>query len=74
VTVQSFVARLRPLNDLIEHKPLPLEGADEDDRVPKFSDSELSTILREACPNSWRDAQVSANLKYMSLTAQASYF
>jgi hypothetical protein len=56
VTVQIFVARLRHLNDLIEHMPLPLEGADEDDRVPKFSDSELSIILRKACPRSWRDS------------------
>jgi hypothetical protein len=74
MTVQAFLARLRHLNDLIEHMPLPLEGDDESDRVPKFSDSELSIILRKACPRSWRDAQVTANLKYMSLTAQANYF
>jgi hypothetical protein len=74
MTVQAFVARLRHLNDLIEHMLLPLEGGEEDDRVPKFSDSELSTILQKSCPRSWCDAQVSANLKYMSLTAQANYF
>jgi hypothetical protein len=74
MTVQTFLARLCHINDLIEHMPLPLEGADEDDRVPKFSISELSIILRNACPRSWRDAQVTANQKYMSLTAQANYF
>jgi hypothetical protein len=51
--VQAFLDRIRHTNDLIEHMPLPLEGAEEEDRVPKFSDSELSIILRSACPRSW---------------------
>jgi transposase InsO family protein len=74
MTVQAFLARIRHINDLIEHMPLPLEGANEDDRVPKFSDSELSVILRNSCPRAWRDAQITANLKYLSLSAQANYY
>jgi hypothetical protein len=54
--------------------PLPLEGADDDDRVPKFSDSELSIFLRNSCPRSWRDAQATDNLKYLNLTAQANLY
>jgi hypothetical protein len=74
MTVQTFVVCLRHLNDLIVHMPLPLEGGDEDNHVPKFSDCELSIVLHKVCPSLWHDTPVSANLKYMSLTAQASYF
>ncbi len=74
MSVQAFLARLRHFNDLIDYMPLPFEGAeDEEDRVPRFSDAELSEILRKACPKSWREAQVKANLKNLNLNEQANY-
>jgi hypothetical protein len=54
--------------------PLPFEGGDENDRVPKFSDSELSIILQKSCLCSWRDAQVTAHLKYNELNSTSKLF
>jgi hypothetical protein len=48
--------------------PIPIEGGDDDDHVPKFSESELSIILHKSYPRSWGNAQVSANFRYLSLT------
>jgi hypothetical protein len=74
MSVQAFLARLCHLNDLDEHMPIPMEGGDDDDRVPKFLELELSIILHKSCPCSWCDAQVSADFRYLSLTAQANSF
>jgi hypothetical protein len=46
MSVQAFLARLRHLNDLIKHMRIPIEGGDDNDRIPKFSESALSIILR----------------------------
>ncbi len=74
MSVQAFLAQLRHFNDLIDYMPLPFDGAEEEDRVPRFSDAELSIILRKACPKSWREAQVKANLKNLNLNEQANYY
>jgi hypothetical protein len=49
MSAQAFLSRLHRLNDLIEHMPIPIEGGDDDYRVPKLSQSELSSILRKSC-------------------------
>ena len=66
MTVQGFLARLRELNDLIEYMPSTSSGPPAL-LTPKFTEAKLAVILRKACPKSWRDAQVKANMKGLDL-------
>lgn len=71
--VQDFLARIRQLNDLITYMPY-LGTATECMNPVKFTDAELSVILRKAGPKHWRDSQVKANLKNLNINEQANYY
>ena len=74
MTVQDFVQRLSHLNDLIEYTPVPDPTNNPGIQTPKFTDAELSRIVRNACPTGWKKAQIQANLRHLSLAAQTRYY
>jgi hypothetical protein len=74
MSVQDFVQRLSHLNDLIEYTPVPNPISNPGLQTPKFTDAELSRIVRNACPAGWKKAQVHANLRHLSLAAQTRYY
>jgi hypothetical protein len=43
-------------------------------QTPKFTDAELAQIVRNACPASWKKAQLQANLKHLNLAAQTRFY
>ena len=74
MSVQDFVQRISHLNDLIEYTLVPDPINNPGIQTPKFTDAELSRIVRNACPASWRKTQVQANLHHLNLTAQTRYY
>jgi hypothetical protein len=43
-------------------------------KLQKFTDAELARIVRNACPASWKKAQVHTNLHHLSLAAQTRFY
>jgi hypothetical protein len=74
LTDYDFVQRLSNLNDLIEYAPVPNHIKNPGVQTPKFTDAELARIVRNACPASWKKAQVHANLHHLSLAAHTRYY
>jgi hypothetical protein len=58
LTVQYFVQSLSQFNDLIEYTPFPNLINDPGVQTPKFTDAELASIIKNACPAAWKKAQV----------------
>jgi hypothetical protein len=58
MTVQDFVQRLSHLNDFIEYNPVPDPTNNPEIQSPKFTDAELSGIVRNACPTGRKKAQI----------------
>ena len=48
MTVNEFMNRVKHFNNLIPYMPLPEVNAEEDNRVPSFTEAELKTILIKA--------------------------
>jgi hypothetical protein len=69
MSVQDFVQRLNYLNDLINYTPVPDPTNNPGVQTPKFTDAEWAQIVRNACPASWKKAQVQANLRHLNLAA-----
>ena len=69
--VQTFLARLCQINDLIPYMPFPLN---DNVQPPKYEDPELAGILHDACPRAWSRKQAEANLSALSINAQANYY
>ena len=74
MSVQDFVQRIIHLNDLIKYTPVPDPINHPGVQTPKFTDAELSRIVRNACPSGWKKVQVQANLRHLSLAAQTRYY
>jgi hypothetical protein len=74
MSVQDFVQRLTHLNNLIEYTPISDPISNPNVQTPKFTDTELARIVCNACPAGWKKAQVQANLRHWSLTAQTRYY
>jgi hypothetical protein len=74
MSVQDFVQRISHLNDLIDYTPIPYPINSPGIQTPKFTDAKLARIVRNACPAGWKEAQVQANLRHLSLDAQTRYY
>jgi hypothetical protein len=66
--------RSEEISEYVEYTPVPDPINHPGVQTPKFTDAELSRIVRNACPSGWKKVQVQANLCHLSLAAQTRYY
>jgi hypothetical protein len=71
MSVQDFVQRIMDLNSLIDYTLLPDSINSPGVQTLKFTDADLAQIV---ISSGWKEAQVQANLRHLSLAAQMRYY